>query len=183
MVAALVSCEKKQETSQGVCRIHGTMESDAWDGKRVFLVPMEGLRDAAHVDSVVIVNGHFEFTADTVEMKIVRMDYHFRKGAQDLLIVSEPGDIEVTIGNDSKASGTPQNDSLQVWKDYVTLCSRQCAELRQQARESKSGEDVSAKIKEIQRRNRQFTQQFAERMPKGVLKDYLNKNYPPLKDD
>lgn len=182
MLMALGSCHQRSGPVEGICRIHGTMESGAWDGKRIFLVPMEGLRDAAHVDSVVIKDGQFEFTADTVEMKIVRLDYHFRKGAQDLLVVTEPGDLKVFIGSNSVASGTPQNDSMQVWKDYVMLCSRQCAELRKKARESKAGEDVTDKVKEIQRRSRQFTRLMAERMPEGVFKDYLNKNYPPINE-
>ena len=43
------------------------------------------------VDSVVIENGTFEFTSDLNEMKVIRVDYHFRSGVQDLLVVSEPG--------------------------------------------------------------------------------------------
>ena len=31
-------------------RIHGTMESAQWDGKKIYLVPMFGHVDAAHVD-------------------------------------------------------------------------------------------------------------------------------------
>ena len=158
------------------CYIHGTMESRAWDGKRIFLVPMEGPRDAAHVDSVVIRDRAFEFTVHKEEMKIVRLDYHFRRGTQDLLIVTESGDLYVSIGENSVAAGTPQNDSMQVWKDHVMMCTRQCAELRKRGKET--GEDVKDQVKEIQRRNRQFTRLMADRMPEGVFKDYLNKYYP-----
>ena len=170
IIVALSGC------NGGECRIHGTMESGAWDGKRIFLVPMEGPRDAAHVDSVVIRDRTFEFTVHKEEMKIVRLDYHFRRGTQDLLIVTEPGDLYVCIGENSVAAGTPQNDSMQVWKDHVMKCTRECAELRSLSKET--GMDVKDMVKDIQRRNRQFTRLMADRMPEGVFKDYLNKYYP-----
>lgn len=50
-------------------RIHGTMESAQWDGKKIYLVPMFGHVDAAHVDSTIIKNGRFEFATDSCEMK------------------------------------------------------------------------------------------------------------------
>lgn len=115
-VVSMVVMAGCQSPNKQLCRIHGKMESGRWDGKKIFLVPMFGLQDAAHVDSVVIKDGTFEFAVDTVEMKVIRVDYHYRDGVQDLLVVSEPGDVEVTIGANSITSGTPQNDSLQVWK-------------------------------------------------------------------
>lgn len=66
----------KPNVKGGVSHIYGTMESKQWDGKKIFLVPMFGPQDAAHVDSVVIKDGKFEFTADSTELKIIRLDYH-----------------------------------------------------------------------------------------------------------
>ena len=101
------------------CRIHGTMESAQWDGKKIYLVPMFGHVDAAHVDSTIIKNGRFEFATDSCEMKRITVEVTARYGTQDLLVVTEPGDIQVTIGKNSRAGGTPENDSLQVWKDQL----------------------------------------------------------------
>ena len=82
-VTSMVVMAGCKSAEKGNCRIHGTMESNRWDGKKIFLVPMFGLQDAAHVDSVVIKDGKFEFVADTVEMKVIRIDYHYRDGVQE----------------------------------------------------------------------------------------------------
>lgn len=168
-------------TAKEACRIHGTMESSRWDGKRIFLVPMFGPQDAAHVDSVVIQDGKFEFAADTAEMKIIRVDYHYREGAQDLLIVSEPGDIQVTIGANSTSAGTPQNDSLQVWKDRIMEFNRTYNKLRMQAAQSGSNELLMTEGKELQKALRSYNEAFAARMTPGIFKDYLLKMYPSAK--
>ncbi len=165
-------------TAKEVCHIHGTMESSRWDGKKIFLVPMFGLQDAAHVDSVVIKDGKFEFTPDTAEMKIIRVDYHYRDGVQDLLIVSEPGDIHVTIGANSTSKGTPQNDSLQVWKDRIMEFNREYNKLRMQASQSGSSEQLMNEGKKVQKALRAYNEDFAARMTPGIFKDYLQKMYP-----
>lgn len=164
--------------SKGTCRIHGIMESSRWDGKKIFLVPMFGLQDAAHVDSVVIKDGKFEFTADTTEMKVIRIDYHYRDGVQDLLVVSEPGDIAVAIGANSVSSGTPQNDSLQVWKDQMMKFNTEYNKLRMQARQAGSEDILMTKGKEIQMQLRDFNAAFTKRQTSGVFKDFLQKMYP-----
>ena len=78
-------------------RIHGTMESAQWNGKKIYLVPMFGHVDAAHVDSTIIKNGRFEFATDSCEMKRITVEVSARYGTQDLLVVTEPGDIQVSI--------------------------------------------------------------------------------------
>lgn len=45
------------------------------------------------------------------------MDRKVRYGTQDLLIVTEPGEISVVIDSVSSGRGTPQNDALQAWKE------------------------------------------------------------------
>lgn len=166
-----------QSPNKQLCRIHGKMESGRWDGKKIFLVPMFGLQDAAHVDSVVIKDGTFEFAVDTVEMKVIRVDYHYRDGVQDLLVVSEPGDIEVTIGANSITSGTPQNDSLQVWKDQMMKFNRDYAELRMRAKQAGSDQILMTEGKEVQKEFVKFNKDFSARMTPGVFKDFLKRMY------
>lgn len=177
-VTSMVVMAGCKPASKGTCRIHGIMESSRWDGKKIFLVPMFGLQDAAHVDSVVIKDGKFEFTADTTEMKVIRIDYHYRDGVQDLLVVSEPGDIAVAIGANSVSSGTPQNDSLQVWKDQMMKFNTEYNKLRMQARQAGSEDILMTKGKEIQMQLRDFNAAFTKRQASGVFKDFLQKMYP-----
>lgn len=177
-VTCMLTTASCSDSQSNECRIHGTMESSQWDGKRIFLVPMFGPQDAAHVDSVVIKDKKFEFTVDTTEMKIIRVDYHFRDGVQDLLVVSEPGDVNVIIGANSISGGTPQNDSLQVWKDNVMKFNREYNDLRMKARQMKSDDILMTEGKEIQKKHRAYNEQMAERMTPGVFKDFLMKMYP-----
>lgn len=177
-VTSMVVMAGCKSAEKEICRIHGTMESNRWDGKKIFLVPMFGLQDAAHVDSVVIKDGKFEFVADTTEMKVIRIDYHYRGGVQDLLVVSEPGDVTVVIGANSVSSGTPQNDSLQVWKDRMMKFNTEYNKLRMQARQSGSDDILMTKGKEIQKQLRDFNVAFTQRQSPGVFKDFLQKMYP-----
>ena len=177
-MVVMAGCEV---TTKQTCRILGTMESNRWDGKKIFLVPMFGLQDAAHVDSVVIKNGKFEFTVDTLEMNVIRVDYHYRDGVQDLLVVTEPGDVKVTIGANSVSEGTPQNDSLQVWKDQMMKFNSEYNQLRMQARTAGSNDILMTKGKEIQKALRDFNQGFTKRQPNGVFKDFLLRMYPSAK--
>ena len=99
-------------------RIHGRVTSNELEDIQVFLVPL-GQEDAAHVDSVHIHDHAFSFRGKEHRMCEIRLSKYHRDKGQNLLVVTEPGDIYVTIGPDSSGGGTPQNDSLQVWKDLT----------------------------------------------------------------
>lgn len=174
---SFMSCQT-QEKPEPTCHIYGTMESDEWNGKRIFLVPMFGPQDAEHVDSVVIENGKFEFTPDTMEMKVIKLDYHFRAGTQELLVVSEPGDIHVLIGKNSTSAGTPQNDSLQVWKDGLAKYNKKYNELRAKAMETKDESILLTEGKVIQQELKAFNLQMKENMKEGIFYEFLQKMYP-----
>lgn len=90
-LSALVfaGCSSSTKPVTGKCHIMGTI-NPKFNGKKIFLVPMTRPATMETVESVVIENGTFEFTADVNEMKVIRVDYHFRSGVQDLLVVSEP---------------------------------------------------------------------------------------------
>ena len=144
-------CKTQQE---GRCHICGKMESARWDGKKIFLVPMFGMQDAEHVDSVVVRDGKFEFTADT-------------------------GEVQVTIGANSTTAGTPQNDSLQVWKDQLMRYNVAYNRLRLQATPGAS-DSLMAQGREIQQALRNYIKVFKARQPEGELKNFLVKMYPTL---
>ena len=100
--------------------IKGSTSQSRLNGERVFLVPYgtKSFEDSIGVDSVVIKNGKFEFRGHKGEfLARVTMDRRVRYGTQDLLIVTEPGEITVLIDSVSSAHGTPQNEALQSWKD------------------------------------------------------------------
>lgn len=106
-------------TTHNACTIKGIIDAeDNRDGAWIFLVPA-GPHENSDVDSTVIRNGRFKFQPDSEMVAILRVHRDNRAGLQDLLVVTEPGIVETVISADSKGSGTPQNDSLQVWKDLT----------------------------------------------------------------
>ena len=107
-------------TPKGEYRIHGYVTEAELNGVQIFLVPLHD-QSPQMVDSVYIADNKFEFKGHgkmrSEWMAELRVDKMHRYGIEDLLVVTEPGDIYVTIGRKSSAYGTPQNDSLQVWKN------------------------------------------------------------------
>lgn len=165
----LAGCNGKGTLPEGICHISGTIPAD-YNGKRIFLVPLYGPQTAEYVDSMEVKDGQFEFTKDTVMMAKILMDYHYRMGVQQLLVITEPGEVEVVIDSISSAKGTPQNDSLQKWKDATEQHNRVMGQLR---RVKKTAEADSLHIA-----YKRFSRQLAANMQEGLLHDFLNNMFP-----
>ena len=106
-------------TPRSACTIQGVIEDpDNRDGEWIFLVPA-GPHQDADVDSAIVKGGRFTFTPDSVMVASIRLTMKRRLGLQELLVVTEPGTVKAVISADSHCSGTPQNDSIQVWKDLT----------------------------------------------------------------
>ena len=173
-----------QQSNDGKCHIEGTVNGEQYEGKRIFLVPNSGPATMETVDSMEIKDGKFHFEPDSVQMYKILLDYHYRIGLQPLLIVGEPGTINVTIDSISHATGTPQNDSLEQWKVQTEIHNRQLGMMRKNMAElNKRGDSLQAKY--IQQRAdsfhlvyKNYTRQLAKNMEGSVLGDFLNSLYP-----
>lgn len=100
--------------------IKGTTSQSRLNGKKVFLSPYgkPGIRDSIGVDSAFIKDGKFEIRGHRGKfLARVTIEINERFGTQDLLVVTEPGVINVVIDSVSSGHGTPQNDLLQEWKE------------------------------------------------------------------
>ncbi len=166
-----VGCQQggRQQTVTGTCRIHGTIP-EQYNDKRIFLVPLTGPKTAEYVDSVEVKNGQFEFETDTAMMAQILMDYHYRMGLQPLLVVTEPGDVTVTIDSISHATGTLQNDSLEKWKMMTEKHNSQMFMLRQQGR-TRQADSIHLAYKNESRR-------IAQNLGNGLLHDFLDNLFP-----
>ena len=166
------------------CRIHGTVGIEQLNGKRIFLVPLFGPQTAEYVDSVVIKDGKFEFVTDSAKMFKILVDYHFRAGVQTLLVVGEPGDIQVKIDSISSAGGAPQNDSLQVWKeiteqfnhDYDTY-NRTVGMLREKGHMEDAAK-IEQQGREFHLSYKRRSRQMAANMKGTTLGDFLEGLFP-----
>ena len=180
-VTMMFSC---QSANNGKCRINGVVKGEQYEGKRIFLVPMYGPKTAAYVDSMEITNGQFHFEPDSAQMYKILLDYHYRFGLQPLLIVGEPGTIEVIIDSISHATGTPQNDSLEKWKVQTEIHNLQLAKMRKNIADLQmKGDTVQAQYL-AQRADsfhlayKNYTRRLAKNLKEGVLYDFLKEMYP-----
>ena len=175
------SCQTKNANE---CRIYGVVPDEKFEGKRIFLVPFYGEKNANTVDSVEIKDGKFEFTTDSSKLYKILVDLRFRMGVQSLLVIGEPGDVKVIIDSVSHATGTPQNDSLEKWKVRTEMHNRELMKMRKFAAELQAkGDSVQAKYI-AQRADsfhlvyKNYTRQMAKNMKEGVLHDFLKDMFP-----
>lgn len=166
----LASC---QSHPAGEFRIHGTVPDPELEGACIFLVPMlepviEPTKE--NLDSTFIKDGKFEFKGTVERLSDIRIEKLRRIGTQNLLVVTEPGDITVVIGAASSGGGTPQNDSLQVWK---TLTQTQNAETMAASRAG-----LRSRADSIHSAYKARTQEMAAALQGTTLGDWLSSLYP-----
>lgn len=179
VLVGFVSCQK--EKYDGKCHITGTVVGEQYEGKRIFLVPFEGPATAETVDSMEITNGTFHFEPDSVQMYKILLDYHFRMGLQPLLVIGEPGTIEVTIDSISSAHGTPQNDSLETWKKLTEEYQKSAAVMRNMAKNTQDTvqkASIEEQLKIIRLTYRVRSRQIAGSMEGTVLGNFLTGMFP-----
>ena len=177
LAAMMVGCSQKG-TGDGECLIKGTVADKALEGKRIFLVPMFGPQDAAHVDSVEIKDGKFEFHRDSVMMAKILMDYHYRFNTQTLLVVTDPGMVEVLIDTVSSAKGTPQNNVLQRWKEMTEVHNSQMGFMRRNMREAKQkGDTLHMNVLKLRGDSIHIAYKQASRKLVAGLKDCVVKDF------
>lgn len=181
LTVVLVGCGEKE----GVCHIQGTLPNEKYNGKYIYLIAEDRtIRDSVGIDSVMVENQRFEFETTKHMMCIIRMDWHYRFGLQDLLIVAEPGEVQVTIDSVSSGGGTPNNDVLQQWKQLTEVHGKQYGQLISFYQDAHfSGDSVRAKTVKahadsVHTAYKERTRQMAAGLPEGPLKDFLGSRYP-----
>lgn len=174
------ACQKSD-----VCHIDGTVPNAKYNGKYIFLIAENSsIREKVGVDSAKIVNGKFTIDTKKNMLCILRLDWRYRYGLQDLLVVVEPGDVKCTIDSVSSAVGTPNNDQLQKWKEMTEIHMKQYGQLISMYQKAHFSGDtaLAAKIKvhadSIHGSYKYKTHKIADACSDGPLKEYLYKLYP-----
>lgn len=141
-------------TQKGTYTIKGMVNLKAFENRSVYLVPFSN-PVAEEVDSAVIRNGSFEFTGtvDSVEVKILRIQAVWPAIIEQLLVVIEPGEIEVVMDTISSGGGTPLNAYLQQWKEKKQQFDRQLYEVQRSWRNKPGLSDSDETVN----KNQQFT--------------------------
>lgn len=154
--------------------IHGTVTDPNLEGAKVYLVPLENAT-AETVDSVYIENQAFEFRGTEEKIADIRIQRSRHKGNQTQLVITEPGDIYVTISRESCCSGTAQNDSLQVWKDLTKEYHQISSDL---IRAGKRGQ-VKAVREAYVARTRQMAENVGNKSTLGI---FLNERFKETRE-
>ena len=162
ILLAATACGSRKQ--QHLCHIYGYAPDTLMEGQQVFLVPFYNATKA-NVDSTVVKDGKFEFYSDTLMMAKILTAFRLQLDVQPLLVVVEQGDVEVTIASVSSGRGTPQNDSLQAWKELTERYHSENAALRS------ASDTVKADSVRMVYINR--TKQMAGNLKQGVLHDFL----------
>ena len=133
---AFVACQNSPSY-----KVTGSVE-DITDGDTIYLQEYAG-GNLVKLDSAIVKSGTFVFT-----------------GKQDTAVnftdlFLENGNINVTLGKESKVSGTPNNDAYQKFKDGFMALSKEMNEMYQKAQSDTSltEEQVEAIMAEIEKKD------------------------------
>ncbi len=170
----VTSCAEKDTFS-----IKGTLPGSDYEGKQVYLkVLAENWKDQVAVDTATISNGIFEFKGLAKEGAII----HFVELAEPsdvvrpILLVVEPGQIEVSLDSISSAKGTPSNNSYQALNDKLFAISAEMRALYQKAQSDTTGtfkEELEKQFEEKDAQRSKETFDFIKSNPKSELAAYL----------
>ena len=120
-LAAILIMVSACDGGSKVCRIHGTVNNPNLEDACIYLIAFDkAIRDSVGIDSAFIKDGKFEISTKKNMVGILRMDYRYRYGIEELLVVEEPGDVYVTIDSISSGHGTKHNDIIQRWKELTS---------------------------------------------------------------
>ena len=125
---ALASC-----SNEPAYKIAGTIENVA-DGEYVYLQEAKG-RELVKLDSAVVTAGAFTFNGrqDVAAYRYITYTPKEGRGKRADLFL-ENGNITVTMGENNSATGTPNNDIYQTYKDGIQPLNKQYGDLYKQYR-------------------------------------------------
>lgn len=117
LAAVAASCSTADKGEYLV--INGTIDP-SFDGYNMYFRP-QPFPTADVVDSCKIKNGKFSFkiSADTLSVGDVVLSFSSMIRVEPVLVAVEPGILTMEVGKDSRAWGTPLNDTLAVWKSFI----------------------------------------------------------------
>nr|WP_321406287.1 DUF4369 domain-containing protein [uncultured Carboxylicivirga sp.] len=174
-VATLTYCKPNNDSYQ----INGKLPSNDFDGEYVYLVPFENATQAK-VDSTLILEGKFVFrgSTDHPEVCILRTRPLLRLKLEEILIIKEPGILNVTLASTSYAKGTVSNDSLQKWKEFKTNFDsifRQALMQYKSSSDSLEKQNISLKLDSLKEISSNFYQTFIETNKNNTAGEFVRK--------
>lgn len=158
--------------------IEGSLPSNKYDGEWMYLVPM-GPHTPADVDSVMITNGTFTLKGSEERMRVLRVRHRLRFYIQELLVVTEPGTIQVKADQVGSVTGTPQNDALQEWKTRRERNSTLLMNAYQQLKQASSADSIvwQNQLDSLREDERNYNFQFLMKQGNNTLGKFFDKQF------
>jgi hypothetical protein len=109
----LTSCNRTE-----TFKVEGKVTDETLNGSKIYIVALDG-PVSRNVDSTFIMDGRFTFEkkADSLCVKILRVPVRYPNAIEDLVVVTESGNLNVVLSGNSHGEGTRLNNILQEWKD------------------------------------------------------------------
>lgn len=163
--------------------ITGTLPSEQYDGEWMYLTPMENAR--GRIDSVKISNASFTFTGSGEEMRVLRLRPILRLKIQELLVVTEPGQITVKADSIGSVTGTPQNNALQEWKEMREKKLTAYGQLRRELKASVGTDSLLLvqRLKDLSNEERTYNFHFLCQQGNNTLGQFMQKMLRPVLTD
>ncbi len=167
VVLAFTACDNDQKFE-----INGHVADKNLDGEWVYLVPMVNA-PVERVDSTQLKNGSFTFTGkvETPEIYIIRTRPFLRLSYQELLVVKEPGTLQVYLGANSKVAGTALNDSLQNWKVQKEIIDNKMLFLNQNLKkaDAKNQAKINTELEKLRTERANYSFEFVKNNQNNVV--------------
>jgi len=172
LIICLIGCSKNESV------IEGKVPNASYDNEIVYLVPVKNPTKKT-VDSTLIRDGSFRFNVKPKKQNqiyIIRVKPLLRLKLQEILVIPEPGTIQVDLDLRSSASGTPLNQTLQQWKERKeVLDSAYYAlyrEFRKEIDEMKKNQ-LQTQMDQTLNESRAYADSLAEKNKENVLGRFL----------
>ncbi|MBB4038280.1 thiol-disulfide isomerase/thioredoxin [Dysgonomonas hofstadii] len=155
---AMVSCAEKDAFT-----IKGKLPSGAYDGQQVFLQTLnDDWKGNVNIDTANVVDGQFIFKGLAKEGPTV----HFiaLSDAPDnmkrpVLLIVEPGEIEVTLDSVSSVKGTTTNNVYQAFQTKAQLIDSEMRSLYEKAKQDTSAVNKQELEKQFEEKDGQLTKE------------------------
>lgn len=175
IVMLSTSCAKKDAFT-----IKGTLPGTEYDGKKVYLKALgENWKDLVIIDTAVVHNGGFEFKGqvnDTCNVRFVELAEPTDVVKRAVLLVAEPGHIDVSMDSVSTIKGTLTNNDYQTFNDKLAAIDSEMKAIYQKSNEDTTKTAQVALEKQYEEKEAQKTSinyDFIKAHVKSQLGAYL----------
>lgn len=127
------SCAEKEAFT-----ITGKLPSGEYDGQQVYLQTIDSVwKSNVSIDTANVVDGQFVFKGLAKEGATIHflvLENAPQKMKRPVLVIVEPGDIEVTLDSISTVKGTPMNNDYQAYQAKYQSIGTEMTALREKAK-------------------------------------------------